>query len=161
VVAASLPVLSAIIPARWRSIHSTSHKTPSQGGSYPLSRIGRRTSISGKRAVTDSEENIVRTDVVELSWVRREDMSPGEGSSGEGDLKRDPHSRTESVSGAGAGRVKRSFSRTRGAVGGLSSKRGEERESEDEGNDPGKWSAARAGKGGANGYTVEIKGDET
>ncbi|PQE10774.1 integral membrane protein [Rutstroemia sp. NJR-2017a BBW] len=161
VVAASLPVLSAIIPARWRSIHSTSHKTPSHGGSYPLSRIGRRTSISGKRAVTDSEENIVRTDVVELSWVRRDDMSPGQGSArdGDGDMKRDPHSRSESMSGVG--RVKRSFSRTRGAVG-LGSKRGEERESEDEGNDPGKWSGAAAGgKGGSNGYTVEIKGDET
>ncbi|KAM3081955.1 hypothetical protein ACMFMG_004415 [Clarireedia jacksonii] len=159
VVAASLPVLSAFIPARWRSVHATSHKSPSQGASYPLSRIGRRTSISGKRARTDSEEKIVCTDVVELSWTRRDDVSRGEGDTG-GDAKVSvevsAEGRNESRSGVGA-RVKRSFSRTRATVG-LSSRKGDEKEDEED--DPGKWSGAMVGKGAANGYTVEIKGDD-
>ncbi|TEY40357.1 hypothetical protein BOTCAL_0436g00070 [Botryotinia calthae] len=121
VIVASLPVLSAIIPAKWKSVHtSSSYKNPSHLGSHPLSNPGNymRSKFPGKNGKDmksarsrganggtfgESEENIVRTDVIELSFqskgvVESREEAKEEGSgSGEG----------------GCGRVKRSFSRTR------------------------------------------------
>ncbi|KAI9640973.1 hypothetical protein NHQ30_010816 [Ciborinia camelliae] len=128
VVAASLPVLSAIIPKKWKSIHHSSHKPPSSPhGSHPLSDPGSymrsKLGVNGKRNTIRSErsratirgggtfgesgENIVRTDVIELGFQSKADFERGEalerGSSegcGEGSL-------------AGEKSVGRSYSRKR------------------------------------------------
>lgn len=80
VVAASLPILSAFIPSSWKSVRGTNDPTsakvgtsgainPNGTGGYVRSR--RRTSISGKREMSDSMENIVRTDVIELKFQNK------------------------------------------------------------------------------------------
>ncbi|KAL3424966.1 hypothetical protein PVAG01_04247 [Phlyctema vagabunda] len=76
VAAASLPILSAFIPQKWKSVKG-SRQTPGYTGyadksqKGPYIRSTRRTSISGQRDRTDSEENIVRTDEVELTFQKR------------------------------------------------------------------------------------------
>jgi hypothetical protein len=69
VVTASFLILSALIPKKWKtSDGSTNRTTP---GRSPYIRSTGRTSISGKREVSESEESIVRTDEVELSFKTR------------------------------------------------------------------------------------------
>ncbi|KAB8291620.1 hypothetical protein EYC80_006420 [Monilinia laxa] len=117
VIAASLPVLSAIIPAKWKSLHTSStYKLPSQVGSHPLSNPGHyiRSKLQGKNGKEtgnsrctkgtnggtfgESEENIVRTDVIELSFQSKGDLERGEGI----DYKEECEGR-ESASGRGSG----------------------------------------------------------
>ncbi|QSZ29327.1 hypothetical protein DSL72_003841 [Monilinia vaccinii-corymbosi] len=88
VIAASLPVLSAIIPARWKSVNASSaYKLPS-GASSPAHYVRSKFSgAGGKEAMhgedgsgfANSQENIVRTDVIELSFQSKEDLERGEG----------------------------------------------------------------------------------
>ncbi|KAF7880034.1 uncharacterized protein EAF02_007671 [Botrytis sinoallii] len=119
VIAASLPVLSAIIPAKWKTIHtSSSYKNPSHLGSHPLSNAGNymRSKYSGKNGKDvkngrnrgtnggtfgESEENIVRTDVIELSFQSKGEVESREERKEEGNGE------------GGSGRVMRSFSRNR------------------------------------------------
>jgi hypothetical protein len=69
VVAASLPILSAFIPKKWKSTDGTTNPTtPSRS---PYNRSTRRTSMSGKREGSESEENIMRTDEIELTFEAR------------------------------------------------------------------------------------------
>ncbi|KAH7348512.1 hypothetical protein BKA65DRAFT_584245 [Rhexocercosporidium sp. MPI-PUGE-AT-0058] len=75
VVAASLPILSAFIPASWKSVRGTND--PNGTGAYIRSK--RRTSISGKRDMSESMENIVRTDVIELKFQDKNQYLKGEG----------------------------------------------------------------------------------
>lgn len=81
VVAASLPILSAFIPQKWKSVTGSGPTKPygygyGYGGENNTQRAyirsTRRTSISGKRERSDSEENIVRTDEVELTYQQRD-----------------------------------------------------------------------------------------
>ncbi|RDW65328.1 hypothetical protein BP5796_10020 [Coleophoma crateriformis] len=80
VVAASLPILSAFIPQKWKSVTGSGPTKPYgygyAGGDNSTQRAyirsTRRTSITGKRERSDSEENIVRTDEVELTYQKRE-----------------------------------------------------------------------------------------
>ncbi|ESZ97761.1 hypothetical protein SBOR_1843 [Sclerotinia borealis F-4128] len=165
VIAASLPVLSAIIPAKWKSIHTSSYKNPSHLGSYPLSKPGhfRRSKMprmSGKErgkgtkikgtigTFGESEENIVRTDVIELSFQSKIDLERGEGEreeEGEREGERSANGnggRSESRSGSasastmdtegssdgkesnGKGKITRSFSRNKNRSRGDSAERG-------------------------------------
>ncbi|KAG4441433.1 hypothetical protein IFR05_003120 [Cadophora sp. M221] len=87
VVAASLPILSAFIPASWKSVRGTNDPTSGQigeSGAKNLNGTGgyirsrRRTSISGKREMSDSMENIVRTDVIELKFQNKSQYFSGE-----------------------------------------------------------------------------------
>ncbi|KAE9367684.1 hypothetical protein N431DRAFT_471089 [Stipitochalara longipes BDJ] len=69
VVAASLPILSAFIPKKWKTVDGSTN--PTTAGQLPYIRSTRRTSISGKREASESEENIMKTDVIELSFETR------------------------------------------------------------------------------------------
>jgi len=82
VVAASLPVLSAFIPKKWKSVND-SRGTPGYGSNGPKNNLNghsayirstRRTSISGKRERLNSEEHIVRTDEIELTYTSKADF---------------------------------------------------------------------------------------
>ncbi|KAA8563861.1 hypothetical protein MFRU_036g00420 [Monilinia fructicola] len=132
VIAASLPVLSAIIPAKWKSLHTSStYKLPSQVGSHPLSNPGhyarsRFQGKNGKESKTgisrcakgvhgdtfgESEENIVRTDVIELSFQSKGDLERGEGMDYKEECERCESGDSGSGSGSGKGRESRSGSR--------------------------------------------------
>ncbi|KAJ8068305.1 hypothetical protein OCU04_003868 [Sclerotinia nivalis] len=130
VIAASLPVLSAIIPAKWKSMHtSSSYKFPSNHRSHPLpnaenyprskfpgkigrgirdGRSGRNRGIKSTPSGTfgESEENIVRTDVIELSYRNNVDVEQKEEEENAG--KEEGNGEGSSV-----GKIKRSFSRKR------------------------------------------------
>ncbi|CZR61347.1 related to integral membrane protein PTH11 [Phialocephala subalpina] len=93
VVAASLPILSAFIPKSWKSVRGTTDPTsynpsarsgPLNGRSEPYIRSTRRCSISGKRETSDSTENIVRTDVIELSYRNKSQFFDKESAVGDG-----------------------------------------------------------------------------
>lgn len=132
VIAASLPVLSAIIPAKWKSLHTSStYKLPSQVGSHPLSNPGhyarsRFQGKNGKESKTgisrcakgvhgdtfgESEENIVRTDVIELSFQSKGDLERGEGMDYKEECEGCESGDSGSGSGSGKGRESRSGSR--------------------------------------------------
>ncbi|KAF7865850.1 hypothetical protein EAF04_006015 [Stromatinia cepivora] len=131
VIAASLPVLSAIIPSKWKSIHtSSSYNSPSNHRSHPLSnsenyprskfpgingrdigngRSGRGRGIKSTISGTfgESEENIVRTDVIQLTYRSKVDMEQKEEeeeNAGKGERNGE---------GSSVGKVKSSFSRKR------------------------------------------------
>ncbi|PVH78167.1 hypothetical protein DL98DRAFT_590692 [Cadophora sp. DSE1049] len=87
VVAASLPILSAFIPASWKSVRGTNDPTSAKNGTSGANNLNgtggyirsrRRTSISGKRDMSDSMENIVRTDVIELKFQNKSQYFDGD-----------------------------------------------------------------------------------
>ncbi|APA15264.1 hypothetical protein sscle_14g100340 [Sclerotinia sclerotiorum 1980 UF-70] len=169
VIAASLPVLSAIIPAKWKSMHtSSSYKFPSNHRSHPLSnaenfprskftgkngrdimggRSGRNKGIKSTPSGTfgESEENIVRTDVIELSYRSKVDVDQKNDEEGEEENvgKEEGNGEGSSV-GSSVGKIKRSFSRKRNR--GDSVERGLDKDSD--------W------HGGKYGHKVEISRDE-
>ncbi|KAL2064284.1 hypothetical protein VTL71DRAFT_4778 [Oculimacula yallundae] len=92
VVAASLPVLSAIIPQSWNSVRGTNNSSSAKNGGSGAGaymRSTRRTSISGKRERSDSMENIVRTDVIELKFSNNSQYNDRENAPGNGSRARD------------------------------------------------------------------------
>jgi hypothetical protein len=68
-VAASLHILSAFIPTKWKTVDGFTN--PITPGNLPYIRSTQWTSIGGKREAGKSEENIMRTDVIELSFKTR------------------------------------------------------------------------------------------
>ncbi|CAD6445113.1 1d81be43-b448-4a37-9b05-cc6433123aa6 [Sclerotinia trifoliorum] len=134
VIAASLPVLSAIIPAKWKSVHtSSSYKFPTNHRSHPLShaenyprskftgkngrdimggRNGRNKGIKSTPSGTfgESEENIVRTDVIELSYRSKVDVEQKDEEEEEEENAGKEEGNRE---GCSVGKIKRSFSRKR------------------------------------------------
>ncbi|CZS93231.1 related to integral membrane protein PTH11 [Rhynchosporium agropyri] len=127
VVAASLPILSAFIPASWKSVRGTTDASTGKkgaSGAHNLNGTGgfvrttRRTSISGKREFSDSMENIVRTDVIELSFENKSVYLDGESvrgnsAGGKGAAPKDwnsdetfpNHFKTETWVGRGSGKA--------------------------------------------------------
>lgn len=80
VVAASLPILSAFVPKSWKSVTGSKKTAPHSNGYFNKSghtklKSGRDGNIRGKRTETESGENIIRTDVIELTYQDKNDTN--------------------------------------------------------------------------------------
>ncbi|RAL63575.1 hypothetical protein DID88_003619 [Monilinia fructigena] len=111
VIAASLPVLSAIIPPNGNlSIHSLRHHMRSKFQGKNDKEAGNNRCTEGTNGGTfgESEENIVRTDVIELSFQSKGDLEQGERMDYREECEgRESGSGRDSGSGSGNGRASR------------------------------------------------------